>query len=111
MGIEQHHPDPAAVPPTAAPAASNSAGLPGMMEQLTRALLHVPADPADTPAPDATGSASPSTTPVEVADETGSEVQPQAAAVEADVPAEPTVTPPAPRRPGAVLGELAFLDE
>ncbi|MGV3561920.1 MAG: hypothetical protein ACO1ON_01450 [Nocardioides sp.] len=109
MGIEQHHPDPAADPPTAAPAVSDSAGLPGMMEQLTRALLHVTAAPGDL-SPDPT-IAAPSATPTEVADETGSEVQPLAAAVEADVPAEPTVTPPAPRRPGAVLGELAFLDE
>lgn len=110
MGIEQYHPDPAAVPPTAAPAVSDSAGLPGMMQQLTRALLHVPADES-AHSPDPT-SAAPSATPDEVADETGHEAEPPAAAVEVDVPTEPpAVVPPAPRRPGAVLGELAFLDE
>lgn len=106
MGIQQHHPD--AGPPTA-PQARGGSGLPGLMEQLTRALLHVPAEPAHLSAPSAT--------PAEPAAETGTDV----VTAEAVVPTEPpttetespatTVVPPAPRRPGAVLGELAFLDE
>lgn len=106
MGIQQHHPD--AEPPTA-PQATGGSGLPGLMEQLTRALLHVPAEPAHLSAPNAT--------PADPAAETTAD----ASAVDAVVPTEPptaesespgtTVVPPAPRRPGAVLGELAFLDE
>ena len=104
MGIEQHHPD--AEPPTA-PQATGGSDLPRLMEQLTRALLHAPAGPADL--------APTTATPIESA--AGTTID--ASAVEAAVPTEqptladePTaVTPPAPRRPGAVLGELAFLDE
>lgn len=107
MGIQQQHPD--AGPPTA-PQAPGGSDLPRLMEQLTRALLHVPAEQAGPPAPSAT--------PVEPAAATPAEP----VAVEAVVPVEDpraatpeppvtTVVPPAPRRPGAVLGELAFLDE
>ena len=105
-GIQQHHPD--AEPPTASQATGGS-GLPGLMEQLTRALLHVPAEPA--------GPSAPTAPPTELA----AEAITDASAVEAGVPTEPptvetespaaTVTPPAPRRPGAGLGEHAFLDE
>ena len=105
MGIQQH---PDAEPPTAAQTMGGS-GLPGLMEQLTRALLHVPAEPARLSAPTAT--------PAEPAAETVTDEM----TVQAGVPTEhptaengspaATVIPPAPRRPGAVLGELAFLDE
>lgn len=104
MGIQQHHPD--AEPPTAAQTTGGS-GLPGLMEQLTRALLHVPAEP--TPDAERAALSAPTAPPADVPagiEPTGGE-QP-----ETGVPDEaPTVTPPAPRRPGAVLGELAFLDE
>lgn len=104
MGIQQHHPD--AEPPTAAEGRGGS-DLPLLMEQLTRALLHAPAHPADQAeradlsAPTAPPAEDP--TPVESVEE-----QPEA--VVPDETPDP-VTPPAPRRPGAVLGELAFLDE
>lgn len=107
MGIQQHHPD--AEPPTAAEGRGGS-DLPLLMEQLTRALLHAPAHPADQAeradlsaptAPTAPSAEDP--TPVESVEE-----QPEA--VVPDETPDP-VTPPAPRRPGAVLGELAFLDE
>lgn len=115
MGIQQQHPD--AEPPTAAEGRGGS-DLPRLMEQLTRALLHVPAEQAAPPAPSATTSTAPSEVTPESADEAAAED----AAFETDVPVEdpqaevpevpaPPVVPPAPRRPGAVLGELAFLDE
>lgn len=100
MGIQQRHPD--AEPPTA-PQATGGSDLPRLMEQLTRALLHVPTDQAEQARPSApTAFPAEDPTPVELLEE-----QPEAV-----VPDDtPTVTPPAPRRPGAVLGELAFLDE
>jgi len=97
MGIEQHHPD--AEPPTA-PQATGGSDLPRLMEQLTRALLHAPADSAVQA--ERAGLSAPTAPPAE----SPAEVE---AVAPVDAPAP--VTPPAPRRPGAVLGELAFLDE
>lgn len=107
MGIKQQHPD--AGPPTA-PQATGGSDLPRLMEQLTRALLHVPAEPSD-PAGQAerAGLSAPSAPPAESPAEVEAVEEQPEAVVPVDAPAP--VTPPAPRRPGAVLGELAFLDE
>lgn len=104
MGIQQQHPD--AGPPTA-PQATGGSDLPRLMEQLTRALLHVPADPDDQA--ERAGLSAPTAPPADGPTEFGAvEEQPEAVV---PVAAPAPVTPPSPRRPGAVLGELAFLDE